>query len=592
MSNNRTISLKELAEADRLASQISLLYDQWNSARRGWLENIKEIRNYIFQTSTRDTTNAQLPWKNSTSTPKICQIADNLQANYMAALFPNEHWLTWRGNDEESEEKNKRLIIQEYMRNKTEYSDFRATVAELVRDWVHTGNAFATTEYVNDVIVDEDGNETIQYVGPRLVRISPYNIVFNPLAASWKHTPKIIRSVNSFGDIAKEIEENPEQGFKKEILSKMANIRKNMSGINESELDKNEGLNIDGFGNITDYFASGMVEVLEFYGDIWDEENETLLPNRVITIADRMFVIRNEPIKSWNKYNIRHVGWRLRPDNIYAQGPLDNLIGLQYRIDHLENLKADVFDLIAYPVVKVKGNVEDFDYAPGTRIICGEDGDVEWDRPPEQTVSADTQISILEQKMEDFAGAPKQAMGIRTPGEKTKFEVQTLENNTGRIFQNKTSYFEQMFLEPLINDMLISARKNMDGADTIRVFQDDIDVAVFEKVTKEDITANGRLKPIGARHFATQANMLQNLTTLSNSTVFNDQGVRRHFSGKKMAELIEDLLNVNKFGLVSENAQMFEDMAAQRTAQVASEQLQVEAGTPAGITADEEMTGA
>ena len=47
-------------------------------------------------------------------------------------------------------------------------------------------------------------------------------------------------------------------------------------------------------------------------------------------------------------------GWRPRPDNLYAMGPLDNLVGMQYRIDHLENLKSDVFDQIAYPILKIR----------------------------------------------------------------------------------------------------------------------------------------------------------------------------------------------------------------------------------------------
>jgi hypothetical protein len=38
-----------------------------------WLDQTKELRNYIFQTSTQDTTNKQLPWKNSTSVPKLTQ---------------------------------------------------------------------------------------------------------------------------------------------------------------------------------------------------------------------------------------------------------------------------------------------------------------------------------------------------------------------------------------------------------------------------------------------------------------------------------------------------------------------------------------
>jgi hypothetical protein len=74
----------------------------------------------------------------------------------------------------------------------------------------------------------------------------------------------------------------------------------------------------------------------------------------------------NEENPSWlGKCPIFHAGWRERPDNLYAMGPLDNLVGMQYRIDHLENLKADVFDQIAYPILKIRGDVEDFDFEPG-----------------------------------------------------------------------------------------------------------------------------------------------------------------------------------------------------------------------------------
>ena len=143
-------------------------------------------------------------------------------------------------------------------------------------------------------------------------------------------------------------------------------------------------------------------------------------------------------------------------------GPLDNLVGMQYRIDHLENLKADVFDMIAHPIAKVQGFVEDFSFGPGEKIYVGEDGNVEFMRPDTTALNADTQIAILENKMEEMAGAPRQAMGIRTPGEKTAFEVQTLDNASSRVFMNKVSYFERNFLEPLINDMLELSRRNME----------------------------------------------------------------------------------------------------------------------------------
>lgn len=588
----RTLTfMNDIAEPHGLATSIANKYTQWNSAMSVKRAEWREQRNYIFQTSTADTANSALPWKNSTSTPKLTQIRDNLHANYMAALFPNERWLTWQGGNEESELAEKRKAITAYMRNKTEHTNFRGTVSQLVLDWIDTGNVYATTEYVNDVHQREGEDPIINYIGPRLVRISPYDIVYNITAASFEDTPKILRSVKSLGDIKRDIMDKPELGYQSAVFDQMIDARQRMAALgtnDRADIDKSVGFEIDGFGSISHYFDSGMVEILEFYGTMYDQDTDTLFPNQVITVVDRMFVIRNEPIPSWNVNKIRHVGWRLRPDNLVAMGPLDNLVGMQYRIDHLENLKADVFDLIAHPVAKIKGYVEDFVYGPGERIVLGDDGEVTWDRPPETALNADTQIAILEQKMEDYAGAPRQAMGIRTPGEKTKFEVQVLENGSGRIFQNKTSFFEQMFLEPLLNDMLITARENMDGSDLIRVMDDEIDVALFETITREDLTATGILRPIGARHFATKANMLQNLVQFANSALGQDPGIRIHMSGKRMARVIEDLLGVPEFGLVSDNVQILENTETQRLAQAAQEQVDTEAQTPAGVTPDEE----
>ncbi len=585
----RTVDIKQFIQADSLATQIANTYQVWNQARTPWLAEKKELRNYIFQTSTRDTTNAKLPWKNSTTTPKICQIRDNLHANYMAALFPNENWLTWEGNDKESETKQKRLAIQDYMKNKTEASQFRATISQLVYDWIDYGNAFATTEYVSSIHKDNDGNETVQYLGPKVVRISPYDIVFNPISTSFEESPKIIRSLKSIGDIKKDIEDKPELGYQADILTKMLEVRKSLSSVAEGDINKNDGFIIDGFGSMLQYFQSGMVEILELYGDVYDVTSGELYSNHIITIVDRLYVIRKQPIPGWNINKIRHVGWRLRPDNLYAMGPLDNLVGMQYRIDHLENLKADVFDLIAHPMIKIKGYVEDFEFGPGERIIIGDEGDVGFLPPDTTALNADTQIAILEQKMEEFAGAPRQSMGIRTPGEKTALEVQTLENSAGRIFQNKISYFEQVFLEYLLNDMLEVARRNLSGSDTVRVLDDQIDVVLFNTVTKEDIQAKGKLRPIGARHFATKANMLQNFIGIVNSVMGQDPAVTAHISGKQLAIMIEELLGVQKFGLVSDNIRIYEQLETKRLVNSGQEQLAVEAQTPAGVTADEMM---
>jgi hypothetical protein len=567
-----------IGDEDALASQIANKYQEWQSYRNKWLDTVREIREYVFATSTRTTTNASLPWKNSVHIPKLCQIRDNLHANYMAALFPQEYAITWEGDDEDAQAKQKREMIEHYMQNKMRQSKFRTTVSDLLYDFIDFGNVFAMPVFIADYKTDpKTGEKFPTYIGPSLQRISPFDIVFDPTAPSFEASPKIIRTVKNIGSFLSEIEEKPELAYLSEGIEKMKEARRKMSGYAEGDFSKNEAFDIDGFTSWWNYFASSYVEVLDFYGDIYDNETGTLYRDHLITVVDRKFIVRNHSDESWlGCPTIRHCGWRTRPDNLYAMGPLENLVGMQYRIDHLENAKSDAYDLIIHPVIKIKGFCEPFEYGPGAEIYVGDEGDAAFMAPDVTMLSADTQVAQIEAKMEEMAGAPKQAMGFRTPGEKTAYEIQVLENGANRIFLNKTSYFEEIFLEPLLNDMLELARRNLNEQDTIRVLDDASGAVIFQTITKEDISANGKIRPLGARHFAQYATLVQNITQLYNSALGQDPAVQVHLSGKKIAEIMERLLGWERMGIFGDNIRLLEMAETERMKQSVQMMLQSE----------------
>ena len=571
-----TFDLKTMIDPHGLAEDIADRFTQWNNAKRTKTEEWKELRNYIYATDTRTTSNSKLPWTNSTTTPKLTQIADNLHANYFSALFPQKRFFRFEAHDEDSNTKNKRDVIQAYMENKIRQSDFENTVSKLINDYIQYGNCFATVEFVRDFTVYEDGERAVNYVGPKLVRISPFDICFNPLASSFGESPKIVRTMMSMGELSRKIEETVENDYLKQIFERMVTNRTTVAGYGTSEvdMDKSQAFVADGFTSIHEYYESNFVELMTFYGDIYDSESDVFHKNRVITIVDRAYVIYNEQNPSWlGKSPIFHAGWRERPDNLYAMGPLDNLVGMQYRIDHLENLKADVFDQIAYPIIKIRGDVEDFDFEPAARIYMGEEGDVGYLAPDATALNADFQIQNLENKMEMMAGAPREAMGIRSAGEKTAFEVQQLMTAAGRIFQHKTAHFERVFLEPILNGMIEAARRNMDYADTIRVLNEDSGVFFFEEITKEDIMANGKIVPMGARHFAERAQRVQNLTQLYQIKLA-DPTVAVHLSGKEFARILADELG--EPALFGDNVTVSEQLETQRITTEAEVQFEEE----------------
>lgn len=577
---NRPLQTHAAFKRDSLAKFISEEWFKYHTQRTTKIEQWKELRNFIFATDTTTTTNRSLPWKNSTTLPKLCQIRDNLHSNYISALFPNDEWLQWEAYSKNDATKEKTESIIAYMSNKARQSHFKTEMSKLLYDYIDYGNSFATVSFEQSYSINDRDEKVGIYTGPRLHRISPLDIVFNPLSNSFKESFKIVRSVKTIGELIRQGESEPENALFADTLNKMKHIRSAKGNFTIEDNDKAEGFILDGFGNYNDYLGSGYVEILEFYGDMYDPDSQTMKYNRVITVVDRMWVLRDEAGKSWMGHPpIFHVGWRTRPDNLWAMGPLDNLVGMQYRIDHLENLKADAMDLAVLPPLVIKGEVERFTYGPNAEIHIDENGDVtELARNSQWVITADNNIDRLEMRMEQYAGAPREAMGIRSPGEKTKFEVQELMNAAGRIFQEKITTFETELLEPALNAMLESAKRNMDANDWVKVLDDDLGVQQFMEITKNDITASGILRPIGARHFAAQAQLVQNLTGLSNTPVW--QQIAPHVSSKQLAKMVEDIFGFGRYQLVRPNVAVMEQQETARMANQAGEDLQVEQSVP------------
>jgi hypothetical protein len=577
----KTLQLNDVLMIDDLAKSIAQTWHEWNMFRREKISDWEEIRAYLYATDTTHTDVGSLPWKNKTTFPKLTQVADNLHANYIKSLFPKRQWMVWEGYDKSSEEAGKKNAIEQYMLHATERSDFKNVIGQLLWDWIHYGNCF-TMPVWSDNRVELDNRMQAGYVGPRAIRVSPLDIVFNPIASTFAESPKIIRKWVNLGDLKTEIERlSTTDSEAKAIYDYLLTMRSNILSFGGDPISEDEYFKIDGFNDFRSYLGSDYAEVLTFYGDLFDRNNNVFYRNHVITIVDRHKLISNIPNPSFfGNAPIFHSGWRTKPDNLWAMGPLDNLVGMQYRIDHLENLKADVFDLNAFPPLKIRGYVDDFEWGPMERIYVSEEGDVEMVNPHFEILNANLE------KMELIAGAPKEAMGIRSPGEKTKYEVQRLENAASRIFQSKLETFEEQILEPLLTSMLELARRNV-TSDEVRIFDDELKIATFLNLTANDITGVGRIKPIAARHFSEQAERVQNWANFTASQVYQDPAVNVHLSGLAIASMFEELLDGKPYKLFQPFVRLAEQAEGMKLGNATQEDVLMQAGTPSGLTPDD-----
>lgn len=583
----KVIPLENVISPDLLATRLTEKYIQWDNLRQQKKLAWEEIRRYVYATDTSQTSNAALPWKNKTTIPKLCQIRDNLFANYTATLFPKRKWLEWEADDSDSNSRDKKDAIVNYMSWVVEQPTFRPEAEKLIQDYIDFGNCFATVEWKDFRVQVKDGRTQVGFVGPALRRISPLDIVFNPTAESFIESPKIVRSVISLGELKLLLErmsndENREEYEK--LYQYLYDLRLRSRQFIGDWSQRDRLYQMDGFSSFQEYLKSDFVEVLTFYGDWYDPYEDKFEKNRVITVVDRHKLINNKPNASFFGYPpIFHSPWRRKQENLWGMGPLDNLVGMQYRMDHVENMKADIWDLVTYPVQKVKGFVEDYVWQPGEKIFVSEEGDVDLVQPDVQIMQSNMELGNIATLMEEMAGAPKEAMGFRSPGEKTKYEVQRLENASSRLFQNKIFQFSE-FMDQCLNAMLELAQRNLSSIASIRVFNDEFQTTTFQSLTVDDITGVGRIRAIGARHFAEQAELVQNLTALTGSGLWPT--VQPHFSGITLAKILESTFDLKDYKVVTPYIQLAEQADAQRMIQSMQEQLHQEAGTATGMGED------
>ena len=586
----KTLDIEDFITPDQMGCAIANKWLEWETLRQprkaAWLE----IQQYIYSTDTTTTSNSKLPWKNKTTLPKLCQIRDNLYANYVASLFPKSDFVEWVGSKEDEQVKAKVELMEGFTEYFINTPSNREVLYKVILDYIDYGNAFLMVDWKDNTMSSET-KESTGYIGPQFVRISPYDIVFNPTAPSFQDSPKIIRTIRTMGELKKDLEAQTVGDDLEETrlaFEYMRDLRVRTHQYVGDFSQRNTMYTIDGFGDFVQYLGSQYVELLTFYGDYYDTDKDKFYKNAIITVADRHKVLNVKENPSSISYNkVHHIGWRPRQDNVWAMGPLENLVGMQYRIDHVENLKADVFDLIAAPPLMVKGLVEDFEWAPFSRIYVGDDGDVKPLAPDGNVLSANLEIQNLESKMEEYAGSPKEAAGFRTPGEKTAYEVQRLENAANRIFYSKTKQFEELFLEPALNEALELTRRKMNSKVKIRIEDESTNAVSFKDISIDDLSGFGRIKPVAARNFADKAEKVQNVNAFFASVLGQDPEMKAHFSTVKLARMFEELLDIEPYGVVQPYVRLSEQQEAQSLMNAGQEQVAMEAATPAGIAPDD-----
>lgn len=533
-----------------------LVHDYTNmiNGRAGWEEECRELDAFLYATDTRSTTNSKLPFSNSTTIPKLAQIYQNMITAYIEHLIPNRDWVGFEAMNSDDATKEKADAAKHYVRSKMEESNYEGVLERLVTDYIKRGIAVEHTRHVKRMTVTVEGQIIPHYTGTVAERIHPSDFLYDVTASSLDSARKCIRSTYTMGSLRKHIEEETNPVMTLEQFNELRETRRGVRGSiddNAAGRRKFAALAKDGFGDVLNYINEGLVEVLHFYGDFYDEDNDELMVNYEITLIDRKMIGRKQPMSTWdNSQNIHVSVWDYRSDSLAPMGPLSRLVGMQYKLDKRENLKEDIHDRFANPTIVKIGDVKEKGVRGGPRheYVAEEKGDVKFLFPPAEALRGDDQLGLTLSLMEDLSGSPKESIGQRTPGEKTKFEVQILDQGQSKLFRRKVKKFEREIVTPTLQDTLEQGRHHMDATDVVRSFNTTMGTTEFTNITADDLNSTGRMVARGATLFAEKANALQNLAQILGGGPLAAE-LLPHISRERLFRAVEDLGDLGKYDL-------------------------------------------
>lgn len=572
MSGESLTSTGGFRTAQEKADTIITTWTRWDQDKDPAIKKWKESEAYRYATDTSSLPSGSA-FTHTTHMPVVSAIAQDLEAILKQVVLPHEDWFTFEPMDSDAASAKKRKVIVSYLKNRHALNGFESVVDILKSELVSKGICFSQVSHVDLTRGDKDG-----YIGPMARSISPYDICFDPTAARFEDSPKIIREIVSLGEMFRRGEKGI---FDKEQVTKLLKERRNAASSDGGD-DKNEQYTPMGFGTYQQYLVGGYVELLWFYGDVYDAENNEFHEAKMIVVADNSFMLLEEDIKTaTGKPHIFRGVWQELPDNLWGMGPLENIIGLNYQINHRENAKSEALDRLIYPDKVYIGDVEEMydDETDTITYLAPEGGNVTELAINTQFFSFDLQIDRLSHSARAAARLPSDLTGFRSQGEKTLGEVTALTEGGMRGFVDKASNFERSCLEPMLKAEIELAHEHFGNA--IKVpSKDETGFITMLDLTKSDLAINGLLVPRGSKRFARKNQLLASLTQLSQTALF--QLAAPHISAKGASVLLGELLELTDDGLFEENAQIVEATEQQQLMDQA-EQSNAIAASQAGV---------
>ena len=323
--------LKEKTDLNALAKQVSDTFKRLDEARETQLQEVKNLEERVFGGGE----GARKAGKKM-YLPDAWEQFQTMKAHLIDVIYSHPEGLfdVYAKNSEEAE---LALAHKAMLNDVFEKSELRNEVEKIVNNLILTGETtvfvgwdtrFKNSRVWSDYLEDYEVKSYVDYDGVKVKTVATQDFVFDTTRANnWESCPKIYRSYLELSEI-------------KEIYDKKYLTSEVQDALFEGVMASKEGKEVKGFKN-------GLVELLEYWGDIRCSDGK-LLKNRLITVAVGEYVVRFEE----NPYiNTPFIYANLIENPVTKRGisPIKPVLALNSISSEILNKQLDAYSLVVNP---------------------------------------------------------------------------------------------------------------------------------------------------------------------------------------------------------------------------------------------------
>jgi hypothetical protein len=455
-------------------------------------------------------------WRHHLTGAKAYEAVETIVGYLMAATFPNREWFGVEPTAPHDDDNLKLArLIKRHITNKLDESGFKSSYAVFLRQLVVTGTSVIAlpwrteTEerYKQEAI--EDGETTLYtpakymynvYDAPSMEVLDVFDCYVDPECHDPNKGAFIRKLTKSKGELITLAKDGTYNVSPKDIVNLQCNSN---SGFDSSGSRANQVTTFEGL-NVNSWSPTEMVELIEYWGDVYDEETGDCECNMIVTLMNGE-VIGYEPSPFWCGKPFIIGTYSMTGHSPYGFGGIQPVLGLLHQLDIITNQRLDNLELAINNMWTLKSDgvlqPDEVYTEPGRVFMVGDHNDLQPLASQSQSWAVTYQeAGLLEQTVDksfgtgNYISSNQQRSGERV----TATEVAAVRDAGGNRLSTVHKHIEETALIPLLGKLFSLVHQFTTEPVTVRVAGDGADEYNYWELEPTDFNMPCQLRPVGS----------------------------------------------------------------------------------------------